>query len=639
MNSLRSAAILIALSIGSAAIADSKALKGGSTRLAINNSGAIDLVTSSPIQYFNRSVAQGRQIINLRVGQPVLCTDFAPAPVGNRVGLSITDPNNDATAPMYGGISSYDYITNGAQPSLFRISSDASLACCIMLPAANASCVQGSFGGLVLNQLFRDGFEAIATPPGSPATNLVVTRTAPGTIHSGGILSYSFTITNSGGSASGVRVRDWYPKSPAFSASLGSGDWTCTANTVGASCGISGAQTGNVALNNVSLDQNASITIAINRPVASGITNGSTLSVSAAAFSGPSDNESQLIDNQAAATVTVGQFSYTATSSLSFNGTQGISTAAQDVVITANAGNAGTLVVSNCTFGGSHPSDFAFLQNPNFPVGVAIGGTRNLPIVFTGSAVGARSATLTCSTNATSPAQPNFVVNLSGTASAPNSAPTISDIANQPGLEDVVVGPIAFTANDSDNVLTPASFSCNDTTLVAPAGCVFAGSEPNFTLTITPKPNANGVATVQVTVSDGINSASDSFQLTLGAVNDAPDFQLAPNKGYAPGTQGPQSVINFVQNRVPGGGPDENAQTTSVASVTVLGSPTIFAQFGSPSYNATNNALSFSLNGTSGSATVRVRVEDNGANGGPNGDVNFRERDFTITVNPPSSSD
>ncbi len=635
---LQRLAIAIALGLlSTSAFADVKAVKGGSTSLAINNSGAIDLRSDTPIQYFNRTIAQGRSVVNVRPGQPLLCVDFAAAPTGNRVGLNLTDLNGEATGTLFGGISSFDFRTNGNLPSQFRVSSDGNLACCTMLPAINASCMQGSFGGLVLNNLFNNGFELNQLPPGTLATDLVVTGTVPTTINAGGTLAYSYTVSNAGGAANNVRVRDWYQKSAGFTTFLTDGTWTCTP-TAGASCGVSGSQTGNIVLNNVTLDGGASITISVSRPVAAGAPNGSQMTVSLAAFSPPGETESSLQNNQAGTRITVGQFGYTATGSLSFTGTQGIPTATQNVVVTANAGNAGPLVISNCTFGGSHPSDFSLDLSPGFPRQVAVGGTLNLPVRFTGSALGARSSILNCITNATSPAQPSFQVSLSGTASAPNSAPTISDIGNQTGREDTPTSAIAFTANDSDDVLTPASFSCNDSALVAPAGCAFAGSEPNFTLTITPKSNANGSAQVQVTVTDGSsNSASDSFQLTLDAVNDAPDFQLANDVSYTISGSTSRTVSNFVQNRVPGGGPDELGQTTSVASTSVISGNAVLSS--APFYDPNFNTLSLGLTGTAGTAVIRVRVEDNGPNGGPNGDVNFRERDFTVTVNPPSRLD
>ena len=51
---------------------------------------------------------------------------------------------------------------------------------------------------------------------------------------------------------------------------------------------------------------------------------------------------------------------------------------------------------------------------------------------------------------------------------------------------------------------------------------VFGGSAGNRTVTVAPAANESGTTTITVRVSDGLLSASDSFILTVNAVNDAP---------------------------------------------------------------------------------------------------------------------
>lgn len=500
----------------------------GNTGLAINGSGRIDLVSSTPISYLNRGVADGRRTLQLRVAQPVLCADFATPPGGavNPVGLQIIDPNGDSSGLLFGGISNYEYFTNGAAPSLFRVTSGTALACCVMLPANNASCVQGPNGGIIPNLLFADGFETLLAVTEGSAADLRVQLTGPAFVTPGGSLAYTVTVANIGGaSVSGVRVREFYPKATGgFPVSLQGGSWTCTPSG-GANCGTANGA-GQVVLDNVSLPAGGGVAIAITRGLNPGASHGAQFSVSAAAFAPPAANESVLGNNQGAWTVTV--------------------------------------------------------QN----------------------------------------SQP----------------PTISSIPNQSGNEDSAVGPIAFTASDVDDVLTTAALSCasSNPALIDAAGCAFAGSEPNFTLTLTPKPDANGNATITVTVTDGASSADAAFQYTVAAVNDPPNFTLPSDRVYPPGTSGIRTVSSFLTGLTPGGGPDENGQTVQLASISLLpGSAPIFGSGGEPTYDANENVLAFALNGTSGVATLRVRVEDDG--GTSNGGINFRERDFTITVQAPSN--
>ncbi|MDB5385027.1 MAG: cya 3, partial [Planctomycetaceae bacterium] len=85
------------------------------------------------------------------------------------------------------------------------------------------------------------------------------------------------------------------------------------------------------------------------------------------------------------------------------------------------------------------------------------------------------------------------------------------------------------------------------------------------------------------------------------------------------------------------GAPDEVGQTLTVTA-TVTGGTNL---------NLINNLITSSVSGTGtatlkyiptpnefGTAIVTVMVSDNGANGGPNGDINFTTQTFTITVTP-----
>jgi uncharacterized repeat protein (TIGR01451 family) len=243
------------------------------------------------------------------VAQPLLCADFATAPGGavNPVALEYRDPNNESSGLIFGGISNFDYFTNGAAPSLFRVSSDAQLACCVMQPASNASCFQGSTGGPTPDSLFANGFEniAIKATKGTPGADLAVQMSGPPTIAPGANFNYTITVANTGSvTITNARVRDWFPKSSGgFAAPLGTGSWTCT-GSAGASCGVASG-TGNIAVNAVSLDPGANVNFSVSRPMSGSAPNSTSFSVSAAAFSPPAVGELGLSNNQRALTATV----------------------------------------------------------------------------------------------------------------------------------------------------------------------------------------------------------------------------------------------------------------------------------------------------------------------------------------------
>ncbi|MBT9595086.1 MAG: DUF4347 domain-containing protein, partial [Vitreoscilla sp.] len=107
--------------------------------------------------------------------------------------------------------------------------------------------------------------------------------------------------------------------------------------------------------------------------------------------------------------------------------------------------------------------------------------------------------------------------------------PTISAPADQTIDEDGTLGPIAFTVSDSetsaDDLVVTASSS--NGALLPDANIVIGGSGTNRTISLTPAANASGgPITITLTVSDGGNSVSTTFQLTVRAVNDAPTVTL-----------------------------------------------------------------------------------------------------------------
>lgn len=115
-------------------------------------------------------------------------------------------------------------------------------------------------------------------------------------------------------------------------------------------------------------------------------------------------------------------------------------------------------------------------------------------------------------------------VNLAVTVRPVDDAPTISAIADVSTLEDTAVGPISFTVGDIDTpvgnlVVTATS---GNTVLVPNANIVIAGTGASRTVSITPGRDQSGLATITVSVSDGITTVTRTFRLDVGAGNDAP---------------------------------------------------------------------------------------------------------------------
>jgi hypothetical protein len=107
-------------------------------------------------------------------------------------------------------------------------------------------------------------------------------------------------------------------------------------------------------------------------------------------------------------------------------------------------------------------------------------------------------------------------------------SPYISDIADQTTNEDTSTAAISFMVDDEavplqDLIITAES---SNTMLAPVANISFGGSGANRTITIQPAPSQYGSATITVTVDNGSQTSSDTFVLTVNAVNDPPTVTL-----------------------------------------------------------------------------------------------------------------
>jgi hypothetical protein len=215
-----------------------------------------------------------------------------------------------------------------------------------------------------------------------------------------------------------------------------------------------------------------------------------------------------------------------------------------------------------------------------------------------------------------------------------NDAPTVAYVKNHVVvLEDAgaqsVGGFATFTAGPPDeSAQTPAY------TLTADNAALFSvqpALAANGTLTFTPAANANGSATVTVitadnggTANNGADRSTNSFTITVTAVNDQPSV------GYALGTvtvledAGAQTVSSFATFTA--GPADESAQTAAYT----LSSDNA-ALFSVPPAIAPNGTLTFTpAANANGSATVTVVLQDSGGTTG--GGVDKATNTFSIAV-------
>jgi autotransporter-associated beta strand protein len=101
------------------------------------------------------------------------------------------------------------------------------------------------------------------------------------------------------------------------------------------------------------------------------------------------------------------------------------------------------------------------------------------------------------------------------------SLPTLSDLTNVTVAANTSAGPLAFTVGDAETAaeaLTVTAASSNPA-LMPTNRIILGGAGANRTVTLSPASNQTGTATITLTVSDGLDTASDSFVLSVVAAS------------------------------------------------------------------------------------------------------------------------
>ena len=209
-----------------------------------------------------------------------------------------------------------------------------------------------------------------------------------------------------------------------------------------------------------------------------------------------------------------------------------------------------------------------------------------------------------------------------------NEPPTITTIGNLSTLEDTPIS-AQFTISDEETygARLVLSATSTNTTLVPNGNILFHGSDSNRWVTITPATNQSGLTRVTINVSDGTNSVSTAFNVTVTSSNDPPT--LAPLPSIALTANPANQTINLTGISAGGG---EN-QTLSVrvtsSNTSLVPAPS------SVTYTSPNSTGSFVLNPdnqNTGSTLITVTVWDNGS------PSNSFSQSFTIYIRPSANS-
>ena len=175
-------------------------------------------------------------------------------------------------------------------------------------------------------------------------------------------------------------------------------------------------------------------------------------------------------------------------------------TPAADLTVTASSDNVGIIPNANITIAGT-------------------GANRTVQVTPEPNQSGAAIITLTVFDGVNS-----TPITFQVTVNTVDDAPTITTIPNQTIAEDAQTIPLPFTINDVETPIPSLTVttSSNNLTLVPLANIILGGSGANQTVQVTPAANQFGIAVITVSVDDGDNTTSTTFQVTVTSVNDLP---------------------------------------------------------------------------------------------------------------------
>ncbi len=184
-------------------------------------------------------------------------------------------------------------------------------------------------------------------------------------------------------------------------------------------------------------------------------------------------------------------------------------------------------------------------------------------------------------------------------------APTITDIPNQFVTANEATVTIPFAIGDADTSVTNLSVyaASSNPALVPTNNIVLGGADSNRTVTITPVPAQIGSATITVSVTDGTNTASDSFLLSVSPVNTPPVISPIVDQVINEDTTSAAIGFTIGDAEAP---PDSLTLTKGSSDITLV--PTSGIVFGGAGGNRTVT-LTPAAN-QSGTVTISVGVSD-----------------------------
>ena len=202
-----------------------------------------------------------------------------------------------------------------------------------------------------------------------------------------------------------------------------------------------------------------------------------------------------------------------------------------------------------------------------------------------------------------------------------NDTPTLTSMADRAIDQNTATGPIPFTVGDAETSAANLTLlgTSSDQALVPNASIVFGGSGSSRTVNVTPATGQTGAATISITVSDGVHTATDAWVLTVRsttATNTPPALSAVRSTTIFSG--GSSLPIRFSVS-------DAETPTEALQVWTVSSNPSLIPA-GNIAFQGSGSDRTLTVRAANavGSATITLSVND--------GSGNTRSTNFGVSV-------
>jgi hypothetical protein len=216
-----------------------------------------------------------------------------------------------------------------------------------------------------------------------------------------------------------------------------------------------------------------------------------------------------------------------------------------------------------------------------------------------------------------------------------NDEPTLSDFEDLTIDVDTSSDAIEFTIEDIET-----NVSCNSSvavlssnrTLLRRSGILVEGDAPDCTLTLTPAAGMFGTTNVTVSLTDGSQIKSKTFELTVTAINDAPEISSIVNQ---------TTNVNFTHGPIPFTVTDIDSTVSCLTSISLSSSESSVIEESSITVSGTAPNCFLTMKPTGpGISTITITVDDGDLSAETSFDLDSRVIRFTklLGVAPDSTT-